>query len=110
MVCILGLFGLATVLATFQKNFGQFFSNSSGHPVKYRDIIGKNLILSFPAVYIGRTNNAFHIEERTEKGGVAAWRIARHQKVDNLEVVWAVYPVGYLLIWQPCFVWQCGNE
>jgi hypothetical protein len=27
MVCILGLFGLATVLATFQKIFGDFFPN-----------------------------------------------------------------------------------
>jgi hypothetical protein len=26
-VCILGLFGLATVLATFQKILGNFFSN-----------------------------------------------------------------------------------
>jgi hypothetical protein len=34
MVCILALFGLATVLATFQKNIGQFFSKSSGHPVR----------------------------------------------------------------------------
>jgi hypothetical protein len=32
MVCILGLFGLATVLATFQKILGDFFSKSSGHP------------------------------------------------------------------------------
>jgi hypothetical protein len=32
MVCILGLFGLATVLATFEKNIGRFFSISSGHP------------------------------------------------------------------------------
>jgi len=29
--CILALFGLAAVLATFQK-IGQFFSNSYGHP------------------------------------------------------------------------------
>ncbi len=29
--CILTLFGLATVLATF-KNIGRFFSESSGHP------------------------------------------------------------------------------
>jgi len=32
MVCILGLFGLATVLATFQKILGDFFFKSSGHP------------------------------------------------------------------------------
>jgi hypothetical protein len=31
MVCICALFGLATVLATFQK-IGKFFSQSSGHP------------------------------------------------------------------------------
>jgi hypothetical protein len=33
MVCILALFGLATVLATFQKHWA-FFSKSSGHPVR----------------------------------------------------------------------------
>jgi hypothetical protein len=31
MFCILVLFGLASVLATFQK-IGRFFSKSSGHP------------------------------------------------------------------------------
>ncbi len=31
-VCILGSFGLATVLATFQKILGDLFSKSSGHP------------------------------------------------------------------------------
>jgi hypothetical protein len=32
MFCILALYGLATVLATF-KRIGQFFPKSSGHPV-----------------------------------------------------------------------------
>jgi hypothetical protein len=31
MACILALFGLATVLATFQKILGDFLSKSSSH-------------------------------------------------------------------------------
>jgi len=43
MVCILGLFGLATVLATFQKILGDFFSNSSGHPARCLRLLVTNV-------------------------------------------------------------------
>jgi hypothetical protein len=39
MVCILALFGLATVLATFQKILGNFFSESSGHPAQNLNVV-----------------------------------------------------------------------
>jgi hypothetical protein len=43
--CILVLFGLASVLATFQK-IGRFFSKASGHPAHNPKIKGSNLTIN----------------------------------------------------------------